>query len=103
MKSNKNPRLAEQELDEELLGTASEGSNHDEPIVAQEYAFLMEQINEVTAFTPKLRFEMQQMVKDLEAKLERMEALHSKDHRETEIFLQNLHSEITSIHMKYKP
>jgi hypothetical protein len=46
---------------------------------------------------------MQEMIKEVEAKLERMDALNSKDHRETEIFLQGLHSEITSMNLKIKP
>lgn len=40
---------------------------------------------------------MQQMINQVEEKLERIDTLNTKDHRETEIFLQNLHSEITSI------
>ena len=64
---------------------------------------MIEQINEVTACTPKLRFEMQQIAKDLDAKLERLAAVHAKDLRETEAFLQNLHSEVTSINLKLKP
>lgn len=46
---------------------------------------------------------MQEMIKLVEEKLERIDALNSKDHRETEIFLQSLHSEITSMNLKIKP
>lgn len=44
-KSSTNPRLHEKELDDELLTSQSDKSSHDDPIVAREYAFLIEQIN----------------------------------------------------------
>lgn len=53
--------------------------------------------------TPKLRYEMQQMVSELESRIKVNEQAQEAKNKETEAFLQTLQGEVTSLNAKSRP
>jgi hypothetical protein len=71
----------------------------DEPIPEE----LGEKLNQLMIAIPKLRYEMQQMVSELESRIKVNEQAQGAKNKETEAFLQTLQGEVTSLNAKSRP